>query len=68
MRNTLVPLDVVPEPDRPAHNDSGENCDPEITGKMIDAGVSVLFDLEGEVSKAYLARAVFQAMMREWQQ
>lgn len=34
----------------------------EITPEMIEAGASVLWELEGEVSKEALAAAVFEAM------
>jgi hypothetical protein len=34
----------------------------EVTPEMVEAGVSVLEELKGEVSKAYLAKAVFLAM------
>jgi len=34
----------------------------EVTPEMIEAGVSILWELEGEVSKEVLAREVFQAM------
>jgi hypothetical protein len=44
------------EADRPS------NQDVEITEEMIEAGVSVLADLEGEVSRAFLAREVYRAM------
>jgi hypothetical protein len=36
--------------------------DAEITGRMLSAGVGVLYELEGEVTKEALAKAVFEAM------
>ena len=50
--------------DRPTHDDRAENCEIEITPEVIETGLSVFYDLEGEVSKVYLVKAVFQAMER----
>lgn len=36
----------------------------EISPLMLEAGISVLEDLEGEVSRAFLAREIYQAMER----
>ena len=42
--------------------DSSPEDDVEVTPEMIAAGVSVLYELEGEVSKSTLARQLYLAM------
>lgn len=51
--------------DRPAPSGEGElQEEVEVTPEMVSAGASVLWELEGEVSKEALAREVFRAMAR----
>lgn len=47
--------------DRPANQTEGV----QITPEMVQAGASVLWELDGEVSKEVLAREVYLAMAHE---
>jgi hypothetical protein len=48
MSLTKGPLDVVSEPDRPARDDSGENCEIEIPAEVMERAINELFGFDVE--------------------